>query len=118
MKWTLQVLYSQILLIVLCLSFPSPDIQAAGTDRRSRDTYQTKTSSDKITDKVTGKITTADGEPLAGASVIIKGTRIGTSADIDGNYSIKAPAEGESYTLVFQYLGMRTKEITVSGQRH
>ena len=65
MKWTLQVLYSQILLIVLCLSFPSPDIQAAGTDRRSRDTYQTKTSSDKITDKVTGKITTADGEPLA-----------------------------------------------------
>ena len=45
MKWTLQVLYSQILLIVLCLSFPSPDIQAAGTDRRSRDTYQTKTSS-------------------------------------------------------------------------
>ncbi len=64
MKWTLQVLYSQILLIVLCLSFPSPDIQAAGTDRRSRDTYQTKTSSDKITDKVTGKITTADGEPL------------------------------------------------------
>ena len=80
MKWTLQVLYSQILLIVLCLSFPSPDIQAAGTDRRSRDTYQTKTSSDKITDKVTGKITTADGEPLAGASVIIKGTRIGTSA--------------------------------------
>ena len=89
MKWTLQVLYSQILLIVLCLSFPSPDIQAAGTDRRSRDTYQTKTSSDKITDKVTGKITTADGEPLAGASVIIKGTRIGTSADIDGYYSIK-----------------------------
>ena len=74
MKWTLQVLYSQILLIVLCLSFPSPDIQAAGTDRRSRDTYQTKTSSDKNTDKVTGKITTADGEPLAGASVIIKGT--------------------------------------------
>ena len=117
MKWTLQVLYSQILLIVLCLSFPSPDIQAAGTDRRSRDTYQTKTSSDKNTDKVTGKITTADGEPLAGASVIIKGTRIGASADIDGNYSIKAPAEGESYTLVFQYLGMRTKEITVSGQR-
>lgn len=56
MKWTLQVLYSQILLIVLCLSFPSPDIQAAGTDTMSRDTYQTKTSSDKITDKVTGKI--------------------------------------------------------------
>ena len=54
---------------------------------------------------------------MAGASVMIKGTKIGTTADIDGNYSIKAPSEGESYVLVFQYLGMRTKEITVSYQR-
>ena len=100
MKWTLQVLYSQILLIVLCLSFPSPDIQAAGTDRRSRDTYQTKTSSDKITDKVTGKITTADGEPLAGASVIIKGTRIaGHPLTLTGITASRLPPRGNLILL-------------------
>lgn len=59
----------------------------------------------------------ADGEPLVGASVMIRGTKIGTTADADGNFSIKAPEEGESYVLVFQYLGMRTKEIAVSTQR-
>ena len=48
---------------------------------------------------------------------MIRGTKIGTTADIDGNYSISAPGEGESYVLVFQYLGMKAKEITVSWQR-
>ena len=117
MKWTRQILRSQIALTVLCLSFSSPTVQASEVDKFFAGSALTETSPETSADKVTGKISTVDGEPLAGASVMIKGTKIGTTADIDGNYSIKAPSEGESYVLVFQYLGMRTKEITVSYQR-
>ena len=117
MKWTRQILRSQIALTVLCLSFSSPTVQASEVDKFFAGSALTKTSPETDSDKVTGKISAVDGEPLAGASVMIKGTKIGTTADIDGNYSIKAPSEGESYVLVFQYLGMRTKEITVSYQR-
>lgn len=117
MKWTRQILRSQIALTVLCLSFSSPTVQASEVDKFFAGSALTETSPETAADKVTGKISTVDGEPLAGASVMIKGTKIGTTADIDGNYSIKAPSEGESYVLVFQYLGMRTKEITVSYQR-
>ena len=117
MKWTRQILRSQIALTVLCLSFSSPTVQASEVDKFFAGSALTETSPETAADKVTGKISTVDGEPLAGASVMIKGTKIGTTADIDGNYSIKAPNEGESYVLVFQYLGMRTKEITVSYQR-
>lgn len=117
MKWTRQILRSQIALTVLCLSFSSPTVLASEVDKVFRGSALTETSPETDSDKVTGKISAVDGEPLAGASVMIKGTKIGTTADIDGNYSIKAPSEGESYVLVFQYLGMRTKEITVSYQR-
>ena len=68
-------------------------------------------------DKVSGKVLDENGEPLAGASVMIRDTKTGTTADMDGQYSIAAPGSGESYVLVFQYLGMKSKEIAVSSQR-
>lgn len=113
MKWTRQNLYSQYVLAILCLLFSARGSWASEFVSGPNPSNMTQ----KVADKVTGKIMTADGEPLAGASVMIRGTKIGTTADIDGNYSIIAPGEGESYVLVFQYLGMRTKEITVSRQR-
>lgn len=106
-------MYGLNALAVLCLLFPAPDSRASEGALRA-DSHEII---EQNTDRVTGKIMAADGEPLAGASVMIRGTKIGTTADADGNYSIKAPEEGESYVLVFQYLGMRTKEISVSTQR-
>lgn len=106
-------MYGLNALAVLCLLFPAPDSRASEGALRA-DSHEII---EQNTDRVTGKIMAADGEPLAGASVMIRGTKIGTTADADGNFSIKAPEEGESYILVFQYLGMRTKEIAVSTQR-
>lgn len=106
-------MYGLNALAVLCLLFSAPDSRASEGALRA-DSHEII---EQNTDRVTGKIMAADGEPLAGASVMIRGTKIGTTADADGNYSIKAPEEGESYVLVFQYLGMRTKEIAVSTQR-
>lgn len=113
MKWTRQNLYSQYVLAILCLLFSARGSWASEFVSGPNSSNMTQ----KVADKVTGRIMAADGEPLAGASVMIRGTKIGTTADADGNYSIKAPEEGESYVLVFQYLGMRTKEIAVSTQR-
>ncbi|MCM1177662.1 MAG: SusC/RagA family TonB-linked outer membrane protein [Clostridium sp.] len=67
---------------------------------------------------VKGTVKSDTGEPLAGAMVYIKGTTVGVQTDLDGNYSIEAPKDTEKgYTLVFQYLGMVTKEIPVKKTR-
>lgn len=61
-----------------------------------------------ITGTVTGE---ADGTPLPGVNVIVKGTSNGTSTDFDGNYTINVNASNAS--LVFSYIGYSTKEISV-----
>ncbi|MCR9228116.1 MAG: TonB-dependent receptor [Flavobacteriaceae bacterium] len=63
---------------------------------------------------ITGTVTSAsDGLPLPGANVIVKGTTNGVQTDFDGNYSISA---SNGQTLVFSYLGLKTKEISVGSQ--
>lgn len=66
---------------------------------------------------VKGTVTSNDGEPLAGAFVYVKNSKLGVNTDLDGHYEIAAPVEGKSYVLVFQFLGMTTKEFTVSGPK-
>ncbi|WP_298495866.1 carboxypeptidase-like regulatory domain-containing protein [uncultured Algibacter sp.] len=56
---------------------------------------------------------TADGQPLPGATVLIKGTSQGTTTDFDGEFTIKADALS---TLVISYIGYSTKEILVGNQ--
>lgn len=60
---------------------------------------------------VSGTVTAAaDGLPLPGVNVIVKGTTRGAQTDFDGNYSIKASV-GE--TLVFSFVGLKTAEMKV-----
>ncbi|GAA4730755.1 TonB-dependent receptor [Flavisolibacter ginsenosidimutans] len=59
---------------------------------------------------VTGRVTSADNQPLAGISVTVKGTTTGTSTDANGNFSINA-ATGS--TLVFSGVGVNIQEATV-----
>ncbi|WP_235833048.1 SusC/RagA family TonB-linked outer membrane protein [Arcticibacter tournemirensis] len=64
---------------------------------------------------VSGTVTDAKGETLPGVSVLVKGTRIGTSTDIKGKYTLKGvPAEG---TLVFSFMGYKPREIAVKSRR-
>jgi iron complex outermembrane recepter protein len=63
---------------------------------------------------ITGKIVdTATQEPLIGASVLVKGTNIATSAGLDGGFKLNVP-DG-SNTLVISYIGYVSKQITISG---
>lgn len=60
---------------------------------------------------IAGKVIDELKEPLIGASVLVKGTTVGTIADFDGNYSLSIP---ESATeIVFSYVGYITKTVTI-----
>ncbi|RZS95988.1 SusC/RagA family TonB-linked outer membrane protein [Cecembia calidifontis] len=62
---------------------------------------------------IRGTVTDDKGEPIPGTTVAVKGTSIGTVADMDGNYSINAPDAG---VLVFSFIGFQTREITIGNQ--
>ncbi|KGO91223.1 SusC/RagA family TonB-linked outer membrane protein [Flavobacterium subsaxonicum] len=62
---------------------------------------------------VSGVINSSDGKPVPFANVVVKGTSNGTSADMDGNYSINASTDA---ILVFTSIGFQTQEIAVNNQ--
>ena len=64
--------------------------------------------------KVSGTVVDAQGEPVIGASVVVKGTSTGTVTDFDGNFII--PSVPQNATLVFSYVGYRTQNIAVGGK--
>lgn len=61
-----------------------------------------------------GKVTTAEGETLPGATVQIEGTNFGTVTDIEGDYTFQANIEEGSYVLIIRSLGLLTEEIPVT----
>ena len=70
--------------------------------------------------RVTGNVTSSeDGEPVVGASVLVKGTNVGTITDIDGNFTI-GNVPRNATTLVISFIGMQTQEIAgrSGGNRH
>src|SRR4051812_29731206 len=61
---------------------------------------------------VTGKVTDLkDGQPVAGASVLVKGTNIGTQTKTDGSFSLNVPST--STTIVVSYVGYATQELLI-----
>ena len=63
--------------------------------------------------KVTGTVTSyEDGLPVVGASVLVKGTQVGTVTDIDGKFTI-TNVPSSAGTLVISFIGMKTQEVTI-----
>jgi TonB-linked SusC/RagA family outer membrane protein len=63
---------------------------------------------------VTGKVTDADGKPVSGVSVTVKGTAVGTSTAADGTYSIVVPADGK--VLEFSSVGFEAQTATIGNK--
>ena len=64
------------------------------------------------TTKVTGTVISAeDNEPIIGASIVVKGTTIGTVTDFNGAFSLDVPSSAK--TLVVSFVGMKAQEIGV-----
>lgn len=62
--------------------------------------------------QITGSITDESGEPLIGASIMVKGTSIGTITDLNGTFSLTGDLSDKSI-LLFSYIGMNSKEIQI-----
>src|SRR5690606_9038509 len=63
---------------------------------------------------VSGRVTSAeDTSPIPGVNVVVKGTTVGTTTDIDGRYTISTQSNA---TLVFTFIGLQTQEVAVNGR--
>jgi len=64
---------------------------------------------------ITGKvISEEDGLGLPGATVLVKGTTVGTTTDLDGNYSINVPAGSD--VLIFSFVGLKSAEEAIGNR--
>ena len=64
--------------------------------------------------KVQGTIVDENGEPVVGANVLVKGTRMGTFTDVDGRFELNAPAGA---VLVCSSIGYQTLEVPVGNRK-
>ncbi|MDQ1770624.1 SusC/RagA family TonB-linked outer membrane protein [Labilibaculum sp. A4] len=61
--------------------------------------------------EIHGRVMDTHGIPLPGVSVVVKGTMIGTSTDVDGNYSIEVD---DNPVLIFSFVGMQKQEVKIA----
>ena len=63
---------------------------------------------------ISGTVTGDDNEPIPGANVMVKDTRLGTVTDANGNYSVTTTTDNE--VLVYSFVGYVSQEIPVNGR--
>ena len=66
--------------------------------------------------RVQGRVTDASGQPVIGASVIVRGTTLGVSTDAEGRFALEVPAPAASRYLEISYLGYETASIPVGSR--
>lgn len=76
--------------------------------------YITAESAVQQASVITGKVLDSNGEPVIGASVVVKGTTHGTITDLDGFYSLDAK---QGQTLEFSFIGMKTVTVKVADKK-
>ena len=68
----------------------------------------------KTPSAIIGMVLDEQGQPLPGATVLVKGTTIGTTTDMEGRYSLTLPTTAQA--LVFSFIGMRVEEVPIQGR--
>ena len=63
---------------------------------------------------ITGSVRDANGDPLAGATVRVQGTNIGSATNVDGLYVITVP--DDATTLVFSFISFVTQEVNIGSR--
>lgn len=61
---------------------------------------------------LTGQVTDQSNTPLPGVTVLVKGTKLGTSTDPEGNFKLSLPQQ-ENTILIFSFIGMESQEVPV-----
>lgn len=65
---------------------------------------------------LSGVVKDKDGQPLPGVTVMLEGTTVGVSTDIDGRYELTVP-ENPKPVLVFSFMGMQNKRVEIGEKR-
>ena len=81
--------------------------------KKGKPVETTKAAITQQTTKISGVVKDESGEPIIGANVVVKGTTIGSISDMDGNFSLDAPAGA---TLQISYIGYLSQEVKVEGR--
>ena len=63
--------------------------------------------------QISGTVTGPDGSPVVGATVVVEGTTLGTSTDMQGKYVLSAPVNG---TLVVSFIGYDDSKVAINGK--
>ena len=63
---------------------------------------------------ISGRVSSSIGEPMIGASIMVKGTTNGTITDLDGNFRIET---SPTATLIISYVGYVTQEVQIAGRK-
>ncbi len=100
-------------LITFIICFNSIDVSANKHSLTDKPTVISGPFSFIADTTVSGRITSASGEGLAGVSIAIKGSSAGTSTDKNGNFKISVPTNG---TLIISSVGFETQEVSVNNQ--
>ena len=66
--------------------------------------------------RISGQVLDGNGLPVIGAAVLVKGTTIGASTDLNGGYSLQVPPPAENAVLIVNYLGYQTVEAVVGSR--
>lgn len=97
-------------LAALLVAFAEPDYSSINATGNTDSKLSSSQPDQKIM-IVSGKVLDQDGQPLTGASVILKGTTIGTITDIDGKFLLEVP--DRDATIFVSFVGLKTIELPV-----
>ncbi len=100
-------------LTLLALFLITTGVFASNSTGIKNNSTQSTSSIQQQNKTITGKVTDKSGEPIIGANILVKGMSIGTITDIDGNYTLDAPADA---VLVVSYMGYLSQEVPVSNR--
>lgn len=112
-QYKIKLQYIVLLTFILIISIPQIGAKAYSQTAPPPNQQQINESV-----SVSGFVKDESGEPLPGVTIVIKGTTIGTSTDINGKYRIIIPEGTKNPTIIFSCVGMETKEIKYTKQKN
>ncbi|GGZ14572.1 SusC/RagA family TonB-linked outer membrane protein [Echinicola pacifica] len=69
-----------------------------------------------VFEEITGVVLDEEGMPIPGASILIKGTMVGSVTDLDGRFSLDLDGDPSGKVLVVSFIGFESKEVTVGSE--
>ncbi|MCE5345144.1 MAG: TonB-dependent receptor [Bacteroidales bacterium] len=108
-------IFKRINIIVLFMVIAITSALAEGNSLSDKQVSDLKTNTSELQQAVvTGTVRDQQGQPIIGATIVVKGTTIGTNSDVSGNFTLNRVPRNA--TILFSYIGMTAQEIPYTGQ--